>query len=177
MEGVFFPHRKENFCASFPRQGRLTQGVARHRAPQPGPRGDRILAQVPTSAPTHCSANEGSVECAVLHRVPHMQPPGVCSRDRGPLCHQQDKPSLGFMHLLQGGHKSSSSVWMATAHRHRLSKGLSTPHPIPDHRTSPQDKSAHHNLSLVPKLFDKLHLWAQGEAATCQACLPSLAHE
>lgn len=123
--------RKENFCASCPRQGTPAHGVAHHRGPQPCPTGDRILAQVPTSAPTHCSANKGSVERVVLRRVPaHV---AIVF----PLQGQSDLSVIsktnhlsGFAHLLQGGHKSSSSVWMATAHRHRLSKGLSTPHPM-----------------------------------------------
>lgn len=56
-----------------------------------------------------------------------------------------------------------------TACRHRLSRRLSTrlpkgpggPRSVPDPKASPEDRSAHDDLSLVPKLLAKLHLWAQ----------------
>lgn len=121
--------RKKNFCITDTQQSAVAGGVAHHRAASPTTEWT-VSSPRPASAPTHCSAREGSVERALLHKVL-----GACSGQvwapgtESPTCHQKDKQPLGFVHILQRGRKSSGSVRMAHSPQHGLSKGLGTPHP------------------------------------------------
>lgn len=134
-------------------------GVTHHRDHG----GDRIPAPVPASARTHGSVEEGVVGC-VLHEVCGVGSCQVPAPGAGsPPSHQEDKQPLG-----DSGHSPGRPpvLGRSRAHSPRAWAQQGTGHPLSKWSqrtplTSPQARSARLGLSPVPKLFAKLHLWAQ----------------
>lgn len=129
------------------------------------PQRDGSPAQVTISALTHCSEHtKGAWNMHFYTR------PLAHAAARSLLQKQSDLHVIRMTNSFLGLCTfSRAQCGWCIACRHRLSRGLSTLHPngpggsrsVPDPKASPQNRLAHDDLSPVPKLLAKLHLWAQ----------------
>lgn len=122
--------RKKNFCITDTKQSTMACGAAHHRAASPTTEWTVSSPRSSLGAGSLLSTRRECGVCASAQGPRRVQRPGLCSRDRVTyLSSERLTASEGLCTFSGEATSPQAQCGWPTAHRHRLGKGLSTPHP------------------------------------------------